>query len=58
LLNNQIFKTQQRKKMKKIISTIFFIFFATSVFSAEPLVDVSWLNKNLNNKKIFILDIK
>ena len=36
--------------MKKIISTIFFIFFATSVFSAEPLVDVSWLNKNLNNK--------
>jgi len=44
--------------MKKIISTIFFIFFATSVFSAEPLVDVSWLNKNLNNKKIFILDIR
>jgi thiosulfate/3-mercaptopyruvate sulfurtransferase len=44
--------------MKKIISKIFFIFFATSVFSAEPLVDVSWLNKNLNNKKIFILDIR
>jgi thiosulfate/3-mercaptopyruvate sulfurtransferase len=44
--------------MKKIISTLFFIFFATSVISAEPLVDAAWLNKNLNNKNIFVLDIR
>ena len=44
--------------MKKIITAVLFIFISTSVFSAEPLVDVKWLNKNLNNKNVFILDIR
>ena len=44
--------------MKKIITAVIFIFISTSAFSAEPLVDVKWLNKNLNNKNVFILDIR
>jgi thiosulfate/3-mercaptopyruvate sulfurtransferase len=44
--------------MKKIISILFFIFFTSSAFSAEPLVDSAWLNKNLNNKNVFVLDIR
>ena len=44
--------------MKKIITTILFIFVSTSVFSAEPLVDATWVNKNLNNKNVFVLDIR
>jgi len=41
--------------MKKIITAVLFIFISTSVFSAEPLVDVKWLNKNLNNKNVFFI---
>ena len=44
--------------MKKIITTILFVFFSTSVFSAEPLVDATWVHKNLNNKNVFVLDIR
>ena len=44
--------------MKKIITAVLFIFISSSVFSAEPLVDVKWLNKNLNNKNVFVLDIR
>ena len=44
--------------MKKIITAVLFIFISTSVFSAEPLVDVKWLNKNLNNKNVFVLDVR
>ena len=44
--------------MKKIISILFFIFFTSSALSAEPLVDSAWLNKNLNNKNVFVLDIR
>ena len=44
--------------MKKIITTILFIFVSTSVFSAQPLVDAAWVNKNLNNKNVFVLDVR
>ena len=44
--------------MKKIITAVLFIFVSTSVFSAEPLVDVKWLNKNLNNQNVFVLDVR
>ena len=44
--------------MKKIITTILFVFFSTSAFSAEPLVDATWVHKNLNNKNVFVLDIR
>ena len=44
--------------MKKIITAVLFIFISTSVFSAEPLVDVKWLNKNLNNQNVFVLDVR
>ena len=44
--------------MKKIIATVFFFIFSTSAFSVEPLIDAKWLNDNLKNKKVFVLDIR
>ena len=43
--------------MRKII-TIFLVLISTSAFSNEPLVDVKWLNQNLNDKNVFVLDIR
>ena len=44
--------------MKKPKIKIFFFIFGFSAYAAEPLVDAQWLNNNLNNSKIFILDIR
>ena len=45
--------------MKKILVTIFFfIIFSFTAFAAEPLVDTKWLNDNLKNKEVFVLDIR
>ena len=44
--------------MKKIIVTIFFFIFSFSAYAAEPLVDAKWLNNNLKNSEVFVLDIR
>ena len=44
--------------MKKIIATIFFFIFSFSAYAAEPLVDAKWLNNNLKNSEVFVLDIR
>ena len=44
--------------MKKILVTIFFFIFSFSVYAAEPLVDAKWLNNNLKNSEVFVLDIR
>ena len=45
--------------MKKILVTIFFfIIFSFTVFAAEPFIDTKWLNDNLKNKEVFVLDIR
>ena len=38
--------------MKKILSTLILFFFVTAAHSATPLVEVSWLKENINNKKV------
>ena len=35
--------------MKKIMTTLLFLFFFSSANAAEPLVESSWLKKNINN---------
>ncbi len=44
--------------MKKILVTILFFIFSFTAFAAEPLVDTKWLNDNLKNKEVFVLDIR
>jgi thiosulfate/3-mercaptopyruvate sulfurtransferase len=44
--------------MKKLKVKIFSFIFGFSAYAAEPLVDAQWLGNNLNNSKIFILDIR
>ena len=44
--------------MRKIIVTLIFFFFVSSANAAEPLVESSWLKKNINNSNVFILDIR
>ena len=50
--------TKKGEKMKKIIVTIFFFIFSFSAYAAEPLVDAKWLNNNLKNSEVFVLDIR
>jgi len=44
--------------MKKTLVTILFFIFSFTAFAAEPLVDTKWLNDNLKNKEVFVLDIR
>ena len=44
--------------MRKIIVTIFFFIFSFSAYAAEPLVDAKWLDNNLKNSEVFVLDIR
>ena len=50
--------TKKGEKMRKIIVTIFFFIFSFSAYAAEPLVDAKWLNNNLKNSEVFVLDIR
>lgn len=50
--------TKKGEKMRKIIVTIFFFIFSFSAHAAEPLVDAKWLNNNLKNSEVFVLDIR
>jgi len=44
--------------MRKIIVTLIFFFFVSSANAADPLVENSWLKKNLKNSNVFVLDIR
>ena len=50
--------TKKGEKMRKIIVTIFFFIFSFSAYATEPLVDAKWLNNNLKNSEVFVLDIR
>ena len=49
-------------KLNKLIASISLytisILFSLNVFAAEPLVSVEWLNDNLVNDKVVVLDIR
>jgi len=49
-------------QVKKLITLIFIytfgILFSFNIFASEPLVNVEWLNDNLINDKIVVLDIR
>jgi len=44
--------------IKKIIGSIIFFLFFSSANAVEPTVSSDWLNKNLNNSNVFILDVR
>ena len=48
------------KQLRKLTNFIFIvsIIFSLKLFAAEPLVSVQWLNDNLINNKIIVLDIR
>ena len=41
-----------------ILASAFGILFSLKLFAAEPLVSVKWLNDNLTNNKLVVLDIR
>ena len=48
-----------KDKLTAIIITIAFsLFFTLKSYAAEPLVSVDWLNSNLSNEKLIVLDIR
>ena len=57
-----IYVSKKEKMIKKLISIIlasaFGILFSLKLFAAEPLVSVKWLNDNLTNNKLVVLDIR
>ena len=44
--------------IKKIFGTFIFFLFVSSANAVEPTVSSDWLNKNINNPDIFILDVR
>ena len=61
-LNLKIPKKEKMIKLNKLTASISLytigILFSLNVFAAEPLVSVGWLNDNLVNDKVVILDIR
>ena len=51
-------KMIKNKLISIILTSAFGILFSLNLFAAEPLVSVKWLNDNLTNNELVVLDIR